>query len=308
MSTSRASRLGLPLVIALLALPGAGLAQEWDKVTLTTVPVAPGIYMIQGRGGNIGVAIGEGGTVLVDSEFPQLHDRIVAAISAAGGGPVRFLLNTNWHFDHAQGNELFRKAGAVIVGHDNCPPRMKRDQSHAVLDSTSVALPPAAWPEVTFGASLTLHVGGRDIEAIHIAGAHSDADAIYVFRSANVIHTGDLFFSAGYPYIDIGNGGSVAGMIAAADRVLTLSDAGTKFIPGHGPAADRARLQAFRAMLATIRDRVATQIAEKKTVEQVLAARVSADLDSAWGGLGLSPVQFVTLVYSDLSKPVPATR
>ncbi|MBE3132695.1 MAG: hypothetical protein IMZ55_04425, partial [Acidobacteria bacterium] len=142
---------------------------------------------------------------------------------------------------------------------------MTSEQVHDVINAKTPAYPAAAWPEVTFTDSLTLHFNGDEVEAMHIAGAHSDADALYRFRKANVIHTGDLFFSGGYPYIDIGNGGSIDGTIAAAERILSLIDERTKVIPGHGPLADRKRVEEYRAMLVEVRTRIAKLIKDGKT-------------------------------------------
>ncbi len=277
-------------------------AQDWDKVQVKAVPVAGGIHMIAGPGGNVGVLPGDGGVLLVDSLVPQFHGKVVAALAPlAGGGRVRYILNTHWHYDHVLGNELFRNDGAVIVGHVNCVARMGREQFHAVLDEKWGPYPVAGWPEVTFTDSLALRFNGEDIDVLHIPDAHSDGDAISIFRKANVIHTGDVFFSAGYPYIDITNGGSIDGMIAASDRVLALAKPDTMFIPGHGPAADRARLERYRAMLSTVRDRVAKLANEGKTLEQTVASKPTADLDAEWTkATGMPPEGFVALVYKSL--------
>jgi glyoxylase-like metal-dependent hydrolase (beta-lactamase superfamily II) len=276
--------------------------QDWEGIQVKAMPVGGGIYMIAGPGGNVGVLPGDGGVLLVDSLFPQLHDKIVAALAPlAGGGRVRYILNTNWHYDHALGNELFRKDGAVIVGHVNCVARMSREQFHAVLNEKRGPYPMANWPEVTFTDSLALRFNGEDIQVLHIPDAHSDADAIFIFKKSNVIHTGDLFFSSGYPYIDITNGGSIDGMIVASDRLLALAKPDTVFIPGHGPAANRARLERYRAMLATVRDRVAKLAGEGKTLEETIAATPTADLDADWTK-AMPPEAFVALVYKSLPK------
>jgi cyclase len=214
----------LVAILAVFAIQDAGHAQNFDKVEIKTVSAGKGVYMLTGAGGNIGVLTGPDGVALIDSQFGQLHQRIKDAIAEVGGGPVRYVLNTNWHYDHALGNEFFRKSGAVIVAQGNCRSRMDKEQVHEVLKAKTPAYPQTAWPEVTFSDSLNLHLNGETIEALHIAAAHSDADALYRFRKANVVHTGDLFCSAGYPYIDIGNGGRINGMIAAADRTLSMAD------------------------------------------------------------------------------------
>lgn len=296
--------LGVLAATAVVARGFVGISapQDWDKVEVKAVPVAGSVHMIAGRGGNIGVLPGDGGVLLVDTEFPQLHDKIVSALSSLpGGGHVRYVLNTNWHYDHALGNELFRKDGAVIVAQVNCVARMGREQFHDVLNEKRGPYPPAGWPEITFTDAIALRFNGEDIQVLHIPNAHSDADAIFIFRNANVIHTGDVFFSAGYPYIDITNGGSIDGMIAATDRVLALAKSDTMFIPGHGPAANRARLEHYRAMLGTARDRVAKLAAEGKTLDQAIAAKPTADLDADWNK-AMPPDGFVALVYKSLPR------
>lgn len=290
-----------------MGFQGLGRAQDFEKVQIKSVKAAEGVYMLAGYGGNIGASLGEDGVLLIDSQFGQLHEKIKAAIAAFSGGSIRFVLNTNWHYDHALGNELFRKAGAVIVAHANSRMRMTSEQIHDVIDARTPSYPAAALPEVTFADSLSLHFNGDDIQAIYIANAHSDADVVYHFRKANVLHVGDLFFSGGYPYIDIGNGGSIDGMIAAADRILAMTDDNTKVIPGHGPLSDCKGMQEYRAMLAAVRDRVAQLIKEGKGLEEVIRAKPTADLDKAWSE-ALPPEMFVILVYKDLvvrNRPAP---
>ncbi len=286
-------------VLALMSGPAAAGGQDFSKIKVTMTMVSDGVYLITGAGGNIVALVGEAGAVLVDSQFAELHDKIVEAVSSVGKGPIRYILNTNWHYDHALGNEAFHKAGAVIIGQANCAARMPSEQKHAVIDGATPAYPAGAWPEVTFADSLTLRLNGEEIEALHFPGAHSDADALYRFKKANVIHTGDLFFSAGYPYIDIGNGGSIDGMIAAAERILALADERTKLIPGHGPLADRTRLGAYRTMLVEVRARVAKLIKDGRTEAEAIAAKPTADLDASWKG-GMPPAGIVALVYRSL--------
>jgi glyoxylase-like metal-dependent hydrolase (beta-lactamase superfamily II) len=286
-----------------LGLAGWAGAQDFDKVQIQSIQVANGVYLLYGEGGNIGVLAGGEGCLIVDSQFGELHEKIKAAVAEFGHGPVRFVLNTNAHYDHALGNELFRKEGAVIIAHENARKRMMIEQIHEVLGSKTPPYPATAMPEVTFAETLNVHLNGEDIQAIHVDKAHSDSDAFYWFRQANVIHTGDLFFSGGYPYIDIGNGGSISGMIAADDRILKISDEKTKLIPGHGPLSDRKRLQEYRTMLAAVRDRVVKMIKEGKNLDDVVASKPTADLDKDWNiGVGMPADLFVTLVYKDLSR------
>ena len=286
---------------AFMAIPCLGLSQDFDRVQISSVKAAEGVYMLTGSGGNIGVSAGESGILMIDSQFGQLHDKVKAAMAGIQTGPVRFLLNTNWHYDHALGNELFRKEGATIIAHENSDKRMRSDQVHDVINAKTPAYPSAALPEITFADSLSLHFNGDWIDAIHIPNAHSDADVLYRFRRAKVIHTGDLFFSAGYPYIDIGNGGSIDGMIAAAGRILKLIDDDYKVIPGHGPLSNRKRIQEFSSMLSAVRGRIAKLIKNGKGLEEIIASKPTADLDKSWNG-ALSPQMFVSLVFRDLSR------
>jgi len=285
----------------LMLIPGVFGAQDISQIKVTIDKVADRVFMITGAGGNIGVLTGPDGIVLVDSQFGQIHDKVAAAVASVDKGPVRFVLNTNWHYDHALGNEAFHKAGAVIIAQENGAARMTRDQIHEVIDGKTEAYPAAARPEVTFSEALTLRLDGEEVEALHFSNAHSDTDALYHFKKANVVHTGDLLFSAGYPYIDIGNGGSINGMIAAADRILAMTNEATKFIPGHGPLADRVRLAAYRAMLAGIRDGVKKLIAEGKSEAEAVAAKPTAAFDQDWK-YGMSPAQFTMLVYRSLKR------
>ncbi len=278
-------------------------AQDFSKVQIRSDKVADSVYVLYASGGNVGVLTGENGVVLVDSSFPQLHEKVRAALAQFAAGNVRFVLNTNGHYDHALGNELFVKEGAVVVGHENARRRMTAEQVHAVLDAKTAPYPAMALPQVTFADAMALHANGEDIEAMHVIHAHSDSDAVYRFRRANVIHTGDVFFSEAYPYIDITNGGSITGTIAAADRVLRMADAMTKIIPGHGRVSDRQRLQAYRNMLVTIRDRMTAMIKEGRKLDAIVASKPTAQFDKDWtGGVGMSPDLFVTLVYRDLAR------
>lgn len=290
-------RLLLFMILVLWGISFLTFAQDFDKVQIETVKVAEGAYMLIGAGGNIGVLTGADGVLLVDSQFSQLIEKIKAAIAKINGGPIRFLLNTHWHYDHTYGNELLGKSGAIIVAHENSRKRLIGEQDFPEFNFKQIPSPAAALPMMTFTDSLTLYFNGDEIQAIHIEKAHSDADIAIYFRKANVIHMGDLYFSGGYPFIDVSHGGSVDGMIAAADKILTMIDANTKVIPGHGPLSNSEEVQKYRHMLVTIRDRIAQQIKEGRTLEEVLASKPTADFDKPGEPL-IPPEMFVKIVYN----------
>jgi len=285
-----------------LLLAGTVASQDLSKVEIKSVPVAANVSMLVGAGGNIGVSVGEDGTLLIDDEFPELVDKIKAAAAALRPGPVRFVLNTNWHYDHANGNELLAKAGAVVIAHENSRRHMLSEQSLPEMDPDFklAPYPPGALPVVTVKDTLTLHFNGDEIRMVHVPSAHSDGDLLFRFVRANVLHTGDLFFSNGFPFINISMGGTVDGMIKAADVILGLCDERTKVIPGHGPLSDRAGVQAFKDLLVAGRDRISTLVKLGKTLEEVLAAKPADGLYKG-GKSWLSPEMFVRLVYEDLT-------
>jgi glyoxylase-like metal-dependent hydrolase (beta-lactamase superfamily II) len=289
------------LVFVFAILSTFSVAQDFDNVQIETIKVADGIYMLQGSGGNIGVSVGEDGVLLVDTQFAQLMEKIKSAIAEISKGPIRIVLNTNWHYDHAYGNEPLGKSGALIIAHVNTRTRMLSEQYFEDFDMTVPVFPEAALPAVTFKDSLTLHFNGEDIQVFHIKNAHSDADIAIHFPKANVIHTGDLYFSILYPYIDVAHGGSIDGMIKAAEKILGMADENTKIIPGHGPLSNKEGLTKYRDMLVTLRDRIKAQIKEGKTLEEVLASKPTADFDKE-KAQSVPPEMFVKIIYDDLAK------
>ena len=282
--------------------PAATQPPDFSAVEIKAEKVTDGVFMLTGRGGNIGVSVGSDGVFLIDDQFAPLTDKIKAAVATLSDKPVRFLLNTHWHGDHVGGNENFGKAGVSIIAHDNARRRLSTDQFNALSGRTTPALPYAALPVITFSDTLTFHMNGDSVVAFHVPPAHTDGDAIVRFTKANVVHMGDCLFNGRYPVIDVAAGGSIDGLIAAAERVLPTLDAQTKIIPGHGPLCDRAGLERFRDMLKTVRDKVRPMVKAGKTADEVAAARPTAALDAAWSADSAAAARFVKVVYSGMTR------
>ncbi len=299
-------RSALLLVLAFLAVaavPAARAQQNFDKVVITPVKLADGLWMLTGGGGNLLLCAGPDGALMVDAQYAALAPRILAAVGSLGGGrPLRFVVNTHYHGDHVGGDSAMAAAGAAIVAHENVRRRMSVDRFNETFGTTTKAAPAAALPVLTFADSLTFHLNGREIRVFHLPPAHTDGDAVVWLPAANVLHTGDLLFNGTYPVIDVSAGGSIGGMIRALDRLLPLVGPATRIVPGHGPLADRAALLRFRSMLVTVRDRLTKLAKERKSLDQVMAAKPLADLDPVWGGGFMKPDLFLRVVYTDLSR------
>ena len=290
------------LVAVLVAPCGARAQGDFDKVEIGTVKVTDGIYMLTGAGGNLGASVGPDGVVLIDDQYAPLSEKIRAAVATIDPGAIRFVLNTHWHSDHTGGNENFGKSGSVIVAHDNVRARMSVEQVMKVFGNTVPASPPGALPIVTFNDTVTFHLNGQTTHVFHVEHAHTDGDAIVYFQEANVIHTGDIVFAGQFPFIDVGSGGSIDGVIAACDRLLEMADADTRIIPGHGGLTDRAGLAKYREMLAGVRGAVAAQIASGKDLEAIREADPLAPWSETWGGGFMKPDVFLGIVVDDLSR------
>lgn len=259
-----------------LASPLPAQQQDFSKVEIRAEQLAPGVAVLFGAGGNIGVSHGEDGTVLVDDQFAPLTDTIRAAVRTLGPDPIRFVVNTHWHGDHTGGNERFGKAGAVIVAHDNVRRRMSVETLSARF-GTIPASPRGALPVVTFASAVNFHLNGDEIHVIHVRNAHTDGDSLVHWTRGNVLHMGDTYFNqVTLPFIDRESGGSVDGMIEAVRMGLSIARSDTRIIPGHGPVATRADLESYLAMLVDVRDKVAAAKASGQSLAQVQAAGIAA--------------------------------
>ncbi len=277
---------------ALLPLTlGAALAQDFDSVEMKVHPVSGNVSYIEGMGGNIGLFTGEDGVFLIDDQYAPLTDKITAAVRTVSDGPVRFLVNTHMHPDHTGGNENFGKMGTMIFGHDNVRSQM------AVADYKEEP------PLVTFSDDMSFHINGETVHVFKTPSAHTNGDVYVHFTGSNVIHTGDVYRTTSYPYVDVANGGSFLGTIKAYDLLIEVSDAETKIVPGHGVTSNVADVRAFRDMMLVIRDRVASAIRDGMSLEQAQGAGLTAEYDERWesGRRIGSAAALIEAAYADMA-------
>ncbi|MGH8135597.1 MAG: MBL fold metallo-hydrolase [Steroidobacteraceae bacterium] len=293
----------LTAICLVVLAPTAHAQQPPPNPTIETQQVAPGIYMLIGQGGNIGVSTGADGVFLIDDQYAPMTPSVLAALQALHPGAPRFVLNTHWHGDHTGGNENLAKEGSLVVAHDQVRARMSSDQFVSFVKSAVPASPATALPVVTFNDSITFYLNGDEVQGTFAPHAHTDGDVFVHFRKANVIHTGDLFFRF-YPFIDISSGGSLSGLVAAVDRILAIADENTRIIPGHGPLANRADLAEYRQMLVTTSGRIRDLMKAGKTVDEIVAAAPNADYDQKWGWAFITPELYLRMIYELLGREV----
>jgi glyoxylase-like metal-dependent hydrolase (beta-lactamase superfamily II) len=298
-------------VATTMLLTGAAIAQQqppaapppmdFSKVEIKTTDLGDNVYMLEGQGGNITVAVAKDGIIMVDSEFAPLHDKIKAAISTVSNQPIKYLINTHFHGDHTGGNEPFAKDGAIVVSEINVRNRLAAGTTNGLTGAKTPPAPEAALPLKTYTGAFHIRLRGRVADLKHIANAHTDGDTYVWFKTANVLSTGDTFTNGRYPNIDFANGGNIKGMIAATDVYLKLTNAKTRIVPGHGPLADKAALIEYRTMLTTARDRMAKLVKDGKSEDDVVAAKPFADLDAKWAPTELASKNFIRVVYHSLA-------
>lgn len=291
----------LAVIPAALFATTASSQGAFDNVEVTAEEVAPGIAVLFGAGGNIGVSYGDEATLIIDDQFAPLSAKIEAAIADLEAKPVKYVVNTHWHFDHTGGNEHFGKTGATIFAHDNVRVRMAMGTpdepgGRAIAPASRVAL-----PIVTYDQGLRIHLNGDTINVMFLGGGHTDGDSVIFWEEDNVVHMGDLYFKiAGYPFIDVKSGGNVYDAMRSLDLVIARIDSDTKVIPGHGPMSNKAELTAYRAMIGEVVRRVEALREQGLTLEDALATKPLADIDRGEGGF-IGPDAFVTAVWNSES-------
>lgn len=285
------------VTVALLLSIGFLLPQQdFSNVEIKAQQVTDNIYMLQGSGGNIGVSIGEDGILMIDDQFAPLAPKIEAALRELSSGSLKYVLNTHFHGDHTGGNEVFGKS-ATIVAHDNVRQRLSTEQTRR--GQVIPPKPEEAWPVITFDSSVSFHFNGEEIKAMHHPNAHTDGDAVIHFVDSKVVHMGDNFFAGRFPYVDLGAGGSVQGLIAAIENVIDSVPAEVKLIPGHGQLSTLDDLKAYHAMLKETSALVQEKIDAGKSLETIQAEGLPEKWQP-WGSGFINQDRWLETLHSSL--------
>ena len=289
----------LLLIVIIFASINSIFAQD-KAVEFTTIQLSDTVYMLTGRGGNVGVSAGEDGLYIIDDQVKPITKQLLQAIRKISNKPVRIVLNTHYHADHVGGNEAIGNAGAVVISHDNIRKRMTTEQVSIFRQETTPPYPKGALPIVTFNDRLSLHMNGETATAYYVASGHTDGDIIIHFPVSNVIHMGDMFFNGLYPYVDLDAGGSMQGLVEAANLALSMADESTRIIPGHGPLGMTEDLKSYRDYLIQAGANVQQLIDEGMDLQQIIAAKPTSEWDEELGKTWITPAQFVTFIYNSL--------
>ena len=293
--------LGIAGCLLLLSAVAAAQGQDFSKVEIKVTKVAGTVYMLEGAGGNIGASVGEDGIVVVDDQFAPLAPKIEAALKGITDKPVRFILNTHYHGDHTGGNAEFSKLGTLIA-QENVRKRLAECSTVKHFNMKTPPAPREALPIITFEHDVSVHLNGEDIEAIHFPHGHTDGDSVIFFPQSNAVHMGDDFVTYGFPFVDIDNGGSVSGMVAGVEKVLSMTKPDTKFIPGHGPLSTADDLRKFLTMLQETRAAVADAVKKHMTPEQMKKGKLLAKWEADYGKGFLKADDWIDALYDDVTK------
>jgi len=271
--------------------------RDFSKVEITAEKIKDHLYMLQGSGGNIMISFGDDGVLMIDDQFAPLSEKIQAKITEIAGQDVKFLINTHWHGDHTGGNANFAKDGATIIAQHNVRKRLTVDQVRP-FGRTTPAADTLAWPTLSFGEDLEIHMNGESVQLMHIHNAHTDGDSFVFFPISNVLHMGDCFFKDRFPYIDLEMGGSVQGAIEAIEAAMMIINEETVIIPGHGSLANKEDLRRYLAMITTTRDRVKNVSSDETKLEDLDVESLTEGYED-WGGGFINSEKWISTLFKD---------
>jgi glyoxylase-like metal-dependent hydrolase (beta-lactamase superfamily II) len=296
-----ASAVALALGLLCAATASAQGTPDFSKVEIRTTQLAPDFWTLEGQGGTISVLAGADGILLVDSQFAPLTDKLVAAIRRVSDKPIRFLVDTHVHPDHVGGNENFAKLGATIFARDQLRYRLEHP-APAAGGAPGRPAPALALPVVTYDAPLSIHIDGEDVRLLPVADAHTDGDTVVAFPSHDILAVGDVFRSIGYPFADLANGGSLAGLLEGLSEIVDRAGPATRIIPGHGPIVDRAAVVAQRDLILAVRAKVQALVDQGKTLDEAIAAHPTAEFDAYVAQVTPATAdRFVKWVYTEIA-------
>lgn len=292
------------LIFLFMALISSSLLAQRDfsKVEIKPQKVNDKIYMLTGAGGNIGILIGEDGVFMIDNQYAPLSDKIKASIKDITEQPIKYILNTHWHFDHSGGNVNLNTPELTLVAHENVKIRLENDQHVDPFGWDIKALANEGLPELTFSDKMTLYLNEEEVMLIHPEKAHTDGDAITFFKTSNVIHAGDVFVRYGFPFIDASSGGSIDGIIEGLNTIISISDENTKIIPGHGELAKRSDVVEVRNMLEETAAVLKREIAKGTSVDDIINANPLAKWEERWSNSFITSKIFIQLVHASLTS------
>jgi cyclase len=300
-------RSGVVAVAASVLVQGSALAQpqmDFSKVEIKPNKVAGNVYVLYGQGGNIGVSAGPDGVLIIDDQFAPLAPKIKAALKGIQDAPLKWILNTHFHFDHTGGNAIFGKE-APIIAHENVRTRLAAGNS--TLGVVSPPAPVSALPVITFKDSVSVHFNGEEIRAVHYPAGHTDTDTIVFFTGSKVVHMGDHYFGGKYPFVDTSSGGSISGLIANVEKVAAETPADWKVIPGHGEVSTAADLKTWVEGLKAQRAAVQAALATKKTPDQLKKQKLLAKWDS-WATPFVDSDKWLDALVKDIQAPAGAMK
>jgi cyclase len=302
------SLLAAPAVV-LLVSPALAQQPDFSKVEVKTTDLGNRTYMLEGAGGNVTVAVGDDGIIMVDSQFAPMHDKLKAAIEKISNQPIRYVVNTHFHGDHTGGDGAFRKDGATVLAQENVRSRLLAGTTNGLTGAKTAPLAEDAVPNKTYKTSTTLKVKGVTAQVGHPTHAHTDGDTYVWFKDRNVLSTGDIVSRGNrYPNIDFANGGNIRGMISGVDKYIKMTNDQTKIVPGHGPLTTRAELIEYRRMLGTARQRVADLIKQGKSEKDAVAANPLKDIGAKLGTTDEQNTNFVRVIYNSLKPQKMAAK
>lgn len=271
---------------------------QTQDITVKTAKVAGNVYMLQGRGGNIGALVGTDGILLVDDDYKNVSEKLAAALKELGSASPKYIFNTHWHGDHTEGNEFFGKS-STIVAHTNV--RKRLSQANTVFARTIPAAPMVSWPVITYTESMSVFINGEEVRAVHYPNSHTDGDTVMFFKGSNVVHLGDMYFVGRFPFVDLDSGGSVQGLMANIATLLQTIPADAKIIPGHGPVSNIAELKTYHATLGETVKIVEDAMKAGKSLDEIKKAGLPEKY-AAWGSGFIKTEPWLETVYKSLSK------